>query len=94
MKTIDVKDMCTHCGEDTKWGSGKYVNRIPSGSTWEVETSGGKTIRMYVDGYMCEECQQMPCDDCGTETAYYEFFNGKALCEECSPEPEGEEEDD
>jgi len=88
IKTIDIKDLCSHCGEDTKWGSGRYVNRIPSDSMWEVETSGGKSICINVDGWMCEECQQMPCDKCDTETVHYQFFNGEALCEECSPEEE------
>ena len=42
----DIGDKCTHCGKDTSFGSGLFVNRIPS--TTDEET-----------GYMCPECNVM-----------------------------------
>lgn len=44
--TIDIGNECTQCRKDTSPGSGRFVNRIPSG-TDELE------------GYMCEDCQNM-----------------------------------
>ena len=41
---IDIGNLCTHCHNDTSFGSGRFVNRIPS----ETETESG---------YMCPECQ-------------------------------------
>ena len=41
---IDIGNLCTHCHKDTSFGSGRFVNRIPS----ETETESG---------YMCPECQ-------------------------------------
>ena len=32
IKIIDIGDLCTHCGRDTSFGNGLFVNRIPSGS--------------------------------------------------------------
>ena len=29
---IDIGDLCTYCGKDTSFGSGLFVNRIPSGT--------------------------------------------------------------
>lgn len=45
MAVIDIGDECTHCGRSTAFGSGLFVNRIPS----TTETA---------DGYMCPDCQQ------------------------------------
>jgi hypothetical protein len=44
--TINIGNECTQCRKDTSFGSGRFVNRIPSG-TDELE------------GYMCEDCQNM-----------------------------------
>ena len=41
---IDIGNLCTHCHNDTSFGSGRFVNRIPS----ETETESG---------YMCPGCQ-------------------------------------
>ena len=43
-EVIDIGNLCTHCHKDTSFGSGRFVNRIPS----ETETESG---------YMCPECQ-------------------------------------
>ena len=48
---IDVGNNCIHCGRDTSFGSGLFVNRIPA-------DDGEK------DGYACPECMAMPCCRC------------------------------
>lgn len=48
---VDIGDLCTHCHRDTSFGSGLFVNRIPSGTETE-------------DGYMCPDCQMIECDRC------------------------------
>ena len=50
-KIRDIGDRCTPGDRDTSFGSGLVVNRVPS------ETD-------EATGYMCPECQMMPCDDC------------------------------
>ena len=42
--TINIGNECTQCRKDTSLGSGRFVNRIPSG-TDEFE------------GYLCPDCQ-------------------------------------
>ena len=42
--TINIGNECTQCRKDTSFGSGRFVNRIPSG-TEEFE------------GYLCADCQ-------------------------------------
>ena len=32
METKDIGSLCVGCGEDTKFGSGRFVNRIPARS--------------------------------------------------------------
>lgn len=43
----DIGNLCTHCHKDTSFGSGRFVNRIPSTTDDE-------------DGYMCAECYTEP----------------------------------
>jgi len=50
---LDLGDRCVECGEDTRFGSGRFVNRIPADAEWT--TNAGITV--YVDGWMCAECQ-------------------------------------
>ena len=47
----DIGNLCTHCHRDTSFGSGLFVNRIPSSTETE-------------DGYMCPDCQMYECDRC------------------------------
>ena len=56
--TLKIGDKCTHCGEDTSWQSGKFVNRIPSLADSEVAEFWLPTFAMWdlLDGYMCVEC--------------------------------------
>tara|TARA_R110000803_G_scaffold46664_2_gene97883 strand:+ start:7980 stop:8297 length:318 start_codon:yes stop_codon:yes gene_type:complete len=47
----DIGDLCTSCHEDTSFGTGLYVNRIPSGTETE-------------EGWLCPTCQMHECDRC------------------------------
>ena len=72
-------NLCIECWEDTSFGSGRYVNRIPADNG----------VR---DGYMCEECQSLKCDTCGNMTAEYEYdADGNVVCHECEDHTECDE---
>ena len=71
MTRIDIGSLCTQCNKDTSFGSGRFVNRIPS----ETDTHSG---------YMCAECQQTECDRCGELTFEYSWIDDEVLvCEDC-----------
>ena len=62
-----VGNRCVYCGEDTSFGSGRFVNRIPADSDCKSYNQEGKVIYEdgeYRDGYACAECMAMPCDRC------------------------------
>lgn len=48
--TKDIGNKCIYCFEDTSFGSGRFVNRIPA--------DDGEH-----EGYACSECQYYPEDD-------------------------------
>ena len=63
----DIGNRCVHCGEDTSFGSGRFVNRIPADADYLSTDKDGKVIFAdgeYRDGYACAECMAMPCDRC------------------------------
>ena len=63
----DIGNRCVYCGEDTSFGSGRFVNRIPADADCEITDSKGKIIFAdgeYRDGYACPPCMAMPCDRC------------------------------
>ncbi len=67
----DIRDLCIHCHEDTSFGSGKFVNRIPG--------DNGKEI-----GYACADCYAVECDVCDKKTIEWETTDdGRWLCETC-----------
>lgn len=88
IKTVDIGDRCTHCGEDTSPGSGRFVNRIPSGaniitaSDWADTTEYKNWIALgYIDydnlnGYACAECMGdiWVCVGCGDGIALDEDY--------------------
>ena len=47
----DIGNKCIYCFEDTSFGSGRFVNRIPA--------DDGEH-----DGYACPECMEMECARC------------------------------
>ena len=51
-----MEEICNNCGESVKLGSGKFVNRIPSGNS---ETDHEEMGMPYPKGgYMCAECDE------------------------------------
>lgn len=81
---IDIGDLCTHCGTDTSFGSGSFVDRVPSG--WQRD-SGTPDL----DGYMCPDCLSMECDLCGQKCGddwYSEYpeAEGDIVCTDCADE--------
>ena len=84
---IDIKDLCTHCGRDTSFGSsnGLFVNRIPSGADGRLILDGGDdvTLDITIDGYMCPECQAVECDECGGSFSDLHEFEEQRICIEC-----------
>jgi len=60
-EVIDMGSMCVWCREDTRVGSGKFVNRIPVGCTvadlpYDMPWIEDKSA--FVEGYGCEECYE------------------------------------
>ena len=62
--TLNIGDLCVWCGDDTAFGSGKFVNRITvytdiENTTWgeniDIELENAYT---HVEGYGCEECYE------------------------------------
>jgi|TARA_R110000772_G_scaffold217460_1_gene327902 hypothetical protein len=75
---IDIGDSCTHCGDDTSYGSGKFVNRIPSTYSEGIHDPERS-------GYMCVGCQSIPCDSCGEATLDYEYTDSHdVVCYKCN----------
>lgn len=50
MTVKDMGDICLDCRQDTSWGSGRFVNRIPAGQDNE-------------NGYLCAECYEADFDE-------------------------------
>lgn len=79
--SIDIGDHCTHCGTDTSFGSGSFVNRVPSG--WQRGVGAPD-----LDGYMCEDCLSMECDLCHEQVLDYSLgypqAEGQVVCDNCA----------
>lgn len=65
---ITATELCVSCGHDTSFGSGRFVNRIPSDDGYMcVECQGMKCDRcgaVTEDYWMVEELEETLCDDC------------------------------
>ena len=82
--TVDIGELCTHCFEDTSFSAnnGKKVNRIPSENDAEITHENyidsihtEYVIPITINGWMCAECQLVPCDNCEklvSETEHYD----------------------
>jgi len=75
---IDIGNKCVECKNDTSFGSGRFVNRIPAGND-------------EFEGYLCTECRLMTCEMCGEEVVEYGGYNNMIVCDDCNPEYEEEE---
>ena len=69
---INIGNKCTECFKDTSFGSGRFVNRIPSGTD-------------KYEGYLCSECQMIECDKCDKLSLEYIITdNGSIWCDDCN----------
>lgn len=51
-----MSETCWNCGKSVAWGSGRYVNRIPSLDSVEVRRENGAP---HLEGeYLCAECEE------------------------------------
>lgn len=67
MAVYDAGDLCVMCGEDTSWGSGRFVNRIASNVMAEDSAFAEDAAAVgaeLVDGFTCAECFAEECDAC------------------------------
>ena len=63
---------CIACGEDTSFGSGRFVNRIPA--------DDGKK-----DGFLCAECQSVECGYCHALVLDWgSDGEGDIICDDCA----------
>ena len=53
--TETTTEFCNECGESVGPGSGKFVNRVPSGDGYAEHVEMGKPFPK--GGYMCAECE-------------------------------------
>tara|TARA_R100001594_G_scaffold72210_2_gene106858 strand:+ start:129 stop:353 length:225 start_codon:yes stop_codon:yes gene_type:complete len=56
----DIGNNCVCCNQDTSFGSGRFVNRIPADAEYESFDHKGNIIfaeGQYRDGYLCPNCQ-------------------------------------
>ena len=78
---IDIGNQCVDCRQDTSYGSGKFVNRIPASVDREI---GGLWVGL--EGYQCAECREMECEgkDCDYKVLDdYIIVDGAILCNGC-----------
>ena len=79
---INIGNECVDCRQDTSFGSGRFVNRIPAYVDREV--LHGEFIG--IEGYQCAECREMECE--GKDCDYmvlddYTIIDGSILCDGC-----------
>ena len=80
MKTKDIGNLCVNCYKDTSVGSGRFVNRIPASRQLGATDNPSS---LCADGYLCQECQQESCDDCGNLIIDYVINDGDLFCQDC-----------
>lgn len=97
-----IGDHCVECGEDTSFGSGRFVNRIPADRDLDEDSPFKHLIKegySRVDGYLCADCTSEECDRCGelvaldeqiTESAFEDGFrfNCWMVCYDCLTQEE------
>jgi len=71
------EDLCLWCREDTSFGSGKFVNRIPADRQDSIDEK-------YESGFMCADCQCVECDVCKESKMDYDITeNANIICRDC-----------
>tara|TARA_R100001510_G_scaffold56568_1_gene62399 strand:- start:1557 stop:1961 length:405 start_codon:yes stop_codon:yes gene_type:complete len=71
------QQICLWCREDTSFGTGKFVNRIPASRQDSIDDE-------YETGYQCADCQAEECSVCKQSVIDYSFTeNCDVVCDEC-----------
>lgn len=89
MMTVDIGDLCTHCGRSTAFSPEPphlFVNRIPSGADgmlYFASSDSDEYIEVGIEGYMCVDCQMIKCDKCGEMVLDYDLTYGSVVCSDC-----------
>jgi predicted Zn-ribbon and HTH transcriptional regulator len=89
---VVTRETCWNCGSSVAWGSGRFVNRIPSLDSGEVRREHGSPYPK--GGYLCFECEkgfekdEIRCPKCGgfadpQEDGTNKYQLGCALESEC-----------
>lgn len=55
-QTEILVEVCNHCGNSVKIGSGKFVNRVPDFNSIATRIANNLTFPM--GDFVCEECDQ------------------------------------
>jgi hypothetical protein len=54
MGEVKVKELCNECGRSVRFGTGRFVNRVPDFDTLAERKASGKP---YPEGdFICPEC--------------------------------------
>ena len=78
------QQICLWCREDTSFGTGKFVNRIPASKQDSIDDE-------YETGFQCSDCQTVECSVCNESVIDYSFTeNADIICDDCQCEDEGE----
>ena len=78
------QQICLWCREDTSFGTGKFVNRIPASKQDSIDDESET-------GFQCAECPTVECSVCKESVIDYSCTeNADIICEDCQGEDEGE----
>ena len=90
-----MSELCRDCGEDTSFGSGKFVNRIPADDGWvcaecmlfDCDECGANTLEVYTceigGDFLCEVCSET-CENCSSSFNKNLFaLSSNNLCKKC-----------
>lgn len=70
----ETNETCYECGRSVAWGSGRFVNRIPSGDSYKLRKDMGV---LYPNGdWLCAECEEA--GDRGDEEYFNQFIPKEA----------------
>ena len=81
----ELVDLCTHCGRDTSFCAGHYVNRIPSDDDYMcVECQLIPCDRCEDPNCDCDRCEEDKCTHCGRKL-YVDCFpsDDDGYCLDC-----------
>lgn len=55
-----MSEICNECGKSVKFGSGRFVNRVPDCNSVEERQDNGKPFPL--GDFLCQECDERGCD--------------------------------